>query len=78
MTMADKKSYNAGDKLNLEKSLQVGVAEVIDFAVLENEPAESILGVYMGVDKNCGSIVKNVSDAAVFATICDEDTDDDL
>ena len=32
----------------------------------------------MGVDENCGSIVKNVSDAAVFATICDEDTDDDF
>ena len=31
----------------------------------------------MGVDKNCDGIVKNVSDA-VFATICDEDTDDEF
>ena len=64
--------------MNLEKSLQLWVVEVVDFAVLENKPSESILGVYMGVDENCGSIVKNVSDAAVFATICDEDTDDDF
>ena len=76
--MADEKSNNAGDKSNLEESLLEGIADDIDFAVPENEVAKTILAVDIDADLNCSSIEKNVSDAAVFATVCDDNSEDDF
>ena len=76
--MANNLSNNAGNEMNSEISLQVGIAEVTDVTVSENEPVESILGGDKGSDTKCNIIVKNIPDAAVCATICDEEYDDDF
>ena len=76
--MAYKKSNNAGDKSNFQESLLEGIADDIDFAVPENEVAENILAVDIDANVNCSSIEKNVSDAAVFATVRDDNSDDDF
>ena len=57
--MADEKSNNATDKLNLEKSLQVEIGDDINFAVPENEVTPTILAVDVDADVNCSSIEKN-------------------
>ena len=54
--MANKKSNKAGDKSNLQESLLEGIADDIDFAVPENEVAETILAVDIDADVNCSSI----------------------
>ena len=76
--MAYKKSNNAGDKSNFQESLLEGIADDIDFAVPENEVAENILAVDIDANVNCSSIEKNVSDASVFATVRDDNSDNDF
>ena len=76
--MANKKSNKAGDKSNLHESFLEGIADDIDFAVPKNEVAETILAVDIEANVNCSSIEKNVSDASVFVTVRDDNSDDDF